>query len=334
MVSSGTSQQGNAPQSMLSEQNTTVLGILLSVIAYVTFSGGDAVIKTLGNRYHASQILFFAYVFSCVPITMYLATSKATLSLLPKNVRWVSIRCIAAAVGGPSVVYAFTHLPMTEVYVIIFATPALITLLAIPFLGEKISWYRGMALLLGFGGVLVVLNPRDISGISLGHVMALVVVFTASISAIAMRKVRKEENPLTMSVYPTMAIIISSMISMPSHYVPMPLLDMALMAVVGITLVLAGFILVRSYSYAEASVIAPIQYSQMVWGMLLSAFVFQEQTPETVYYGLPLIVGSGVLILWRESTLPHSKETATKTRWRFNMVIPLLSDRKPKKPEV
>ena len=315
------------------EKNTVMLGILLSIFAYIIFSGADAFVKILGKTYHPSQILFFSYVFSCVPITMYLATSKATLSLLPKNVKWVAIRCMAAAVGGPCVVYAFGHLPMTEVYVMIFATPALITLLAIPLLGEKIKIYRGLALVMGFGGVLIVLNPTDVSNISFGHIMALVGTFMAAISAIAMRKVRKQENPLTMSVYPSMAVIISSMVMMPPHYVPMPLMDMALMAIAGFAFVVAGFMLVKSYAYAEASVVAPIQYSQMVWAMLLSAFVFYEKTPETVYYGLPFIVGSGVLILWRESTLSRSKDVVTKTRWRVNMVVPLLPDRKPKKPE-
>lgn len=320
------SEQNNAP-------STAMYGVVLAIISYVLFSVADGLIKELGQTYHVSQILFFSYAFSCMPITVYLATTKATMSLRPKNIKWVSIRCLAAFIGGPTYYYAFAHLNMTEAYVIVFSAPAMITLLAIPILGERIGIYRSVALILGFLGVLVVLNPSDTSHMNLGHVSALVGTFCAAISAVAMRKVRNEESMLTMSIYPTLAILSASMVMMPENYIPtMPLGDMMMMIVLGFALVVASYILVMSYTYAEASVVAPLQYSQMVWGILMSVYIFEETMPSTVYYGLPLIIASGLVILWRESTRSRSKDVVTKTRWRGNMILPLLNTTPPRLP--
>ena len=309
------------------EKNTTFIGIVISIACYFLFSTGDAVVKYLGATYHSTQIVFFSHVFACIPIMFYLALSKSQMGLFPKRPKWVFLRCIAAATSAPSMFYAFTHLPMTEVYVIIFATPALITFLAIPMLGEKIGIFRSVALILGFSGVIIVLNPASLSDLSTGHMAALLGILCAGVSAVILRKVRNDENPLTMSVYPILSVMLSGLFLMPPYYLPMPLLDLGLMALAGLFFVMAGFLLVLAYKYAEASIIAPLQYSQMIWALLFSVYIFEEQTPDAVYYGLPFILLSGALILYRESKLSRSKEAVTETRWRTNMMVPLLRNK-------
>ena len=309
------------------EKNMTFWGIIIAIISYLTFSAGDAFVKHLGATYHSTQIVFFSHLFACVPIMFYLALSKSQMGLFPKRPKWVMLRCVAAAISAPVMFYAFTHMPMTEVYVIIFATPALITLLAIPMLGEQIGVYRSFALIFGFTGVIIVLNPTSLSDLSTGHMAALLGIFCGSISAVIMRKVRNDENPLTMSVYPVLSVMLSGLFLMIPHYKPVPLLDLGLMALAGMFFVSAGFLLILAYKYTEASIIAPLQYSQMIWALLFSAYIFNEETPETVYYGLPFILLSGALILYRESKLSSSKETVTETRWRTNMLVPLLRNK-------
>ena len=316
------------------EKNKTLLGIVLAIVCYFIFSSGDAVVKHLGATYHSTQIVFFSHLFACVPILFYLALSKSPMGLFPKRPKWVLLRCITATASAPSIFYAFTHLPMTEVYVIIFAAPAMITLLAIPMLGEKIGVYRSLALLLGFTGVLIVLNPTTLSNLSMGHLAALLGITCSSISAVIMRKVRNDENPMTMSVYPILAVMLSGLVLMPPYYIPMPLIDLGWMALTGFLFATAGFMLILAYKYTEVGLIAPVQYSQMIWALLFSAYIFNEETPATVYYGLPFILLSGFVILYRESQLSRSQDTVTETRWRNNTMVPIVSHKPADKPPV
>ena len=314
----------------VTEKNSTVLGIILAIVCYFVFSSGDAVVKHLGATYHSTQIVFFSHLFACVPILLYLALSKSRMGLFPKRPKWVLLRCIAALAAAPSIFYAFTQLPMTEVYVIVFAAPAMITLLAIPMLGEKIGVYRSVALLLGFTGVIIVLNPTSLSDLSMGHLAALLGITCSSISAVIMRKVRNDENPMTMSVYPILAVMLSGAVLMPPHYVPVSLIDLGWMALTGLLFSSAGFMLILAYKYTEAGIIAPVQYSQMIWALLFSAYIFNEETPATVYYGLPFILLSGFVILYRESKLSRSQDTVTETRWRNNTMVPIVNHKSSK----
>ena len=314
---------------VVTEKNTTLLGIVLAIACYFIFSSGDAVVKYLGATYHSAQIVFFSHLFACVPIMFYLALSKSQMGLFPKRPKWVLLRCIAAAASAPSVFYAFTHLPMTEVYVILFVAPAMITLMAIPVLGEKIGVYRSVALILGFTGVIIVLNPTSLSDLSMGHMAALLGITCSSISAVIIRKVRHDESPMTMSVYPILSVMLSGLFLMPPYYIPMPLVDLGWMALAGFLFASAGFLLILAYKYAETGIIAPLHYSQMIWALLFSAYIFDEQTPATVYYGLPFILLSGFVILYRESQLSRSKDAVTETRWRNNTMVPIVSNNTP-----
>ena len=313
-------------------KNLSFLGISLNALAYLLYSCADALFKYLGATYHATQIMFFTYVFACVPITLYLALSKAPSSLYPKRPKWVFMRCLATMIGAPTYFYGVSTISLAEVYVIFFVAPAMITILAIPMLGERIGPYRTLALLIGLTGVIIVLDPKNPSALSMGHVAILVATFCGAISAVIMRKVRNDENPLTMTVYPVLSVILVGLFIMPPHHVPMALVDTGILAITGIIFVVAGYLLYLSYTYAEASKVAPIQYTQMVWAVLFSIYIFHEDTPQNVYYGLPFIVASGLLILYRESQTDSNKDVVTKTRWRSNIIIPLLRDKKAKDP--
>ena len=310
------------------EKNHSFLGIMLNVLAYLLYSCADGIFKYLGDTYHAIQIMFFTYVFACVPITLYLALSKVPSSMYPKRPKWVFLRCLAAIVSAPMYFYGVSILPLTEVYMIYFVAPAMITVLSIPMLGERIGIYRSIALLLGLTGVIIVLDPKGASGLNMGHIAILISTFCGAMASIIMRKVRYDESPLTMTVYPILSIIVLGLFIMPSYHVPMSLVDTGLLAITGTIYVVAGYLLYLSYTYVEASKVAPILYTQMIWAVLFSAYIFHEAIPETVYYGLPFIMASGILILYRESQNDNAKEVVTKTRWLTNILVPLLRQKK------
>lgn len=296
------------------EKNMSLVGIFIATMAFFIFSTGDAIIKYLGATYHATQILFFIHAFACMLIMFYLAFCKTPIDLFPKHPKWMALRCVVLAMGAPAVFYAFTHLPLTEVYVIGFAMPILIIILAMLILGERIGMYGICAIILGFTGVFIVLNPTELSRLNLGHAGILFAISCGALNVVIIRKLRNDENPVTMIAYPFLAVTLSGLVIMPPYYTPLQLLDMALLGVAAAIFLSASYCMVIAHRYTEATTIAPLQYTQMIWALLFSVYIFNEATPERVFYGLPFIVMSGLMILYGESKSSHHKNAQQKKK--------------------
>lgn len=134
-------------------------GALCALAAFAAFASHDAIIKALGSTLSPVQMLFFATLFGFPLVGLMLMQDRTDGTLLPRHPWWVALRTLSAAVGALSAFYAFTVLPLAQVYAILFAAPPRITLLAIPILGERVRLRRGLAVLagLGFLGMLLVI---------------------------------------------------------------------------------------------------------------------------------------------------------------------------------
>ena len=148
-----------------------------------------------------------------------------------------------------------------------------------------------------------------------------------------MRKLGGKENPITIFLFVMFGIFFLSGINLPFVYKPMDFLDFVVMMLIGLLSLSAGLLLQWAYKISEANMIAPIQYTQLIWGILLSYFIFQETIKENIYYGIPFILGSGIIILWREATF-NTKSTASRSQWRSDIFQILNAFRKEKKKEI
>ncbi|MFT4743065.1 MAG: drug/metabolite transporter (DMT)-like permease, partial [Yoonia sp.] len=133
-------------------------GALIALLAFAIFSTHDVAIKVLGANYSPIQIVFFSVVLSFPLATIMLMRDSTQGTLIPRHPWWVALRTLAAVVTGFTVFYAFSNLPLAEVYAILFAAPLLITVLAIPVLGETVRLRRWIAVIVGLIGVIVVLR--------------------------------------------------------------------------------------------------------------------------------------------------------------------------------
>ncbi|MEM1102406.1 MAG: EamA family transporter, partial [Pseudomonadota bacterium] len=130
--------------------------VTLALAAFGLFATHDVIVKLLGADYSAFQIVFFSVLFSFPVATVLLLRDETSGTLIPKHPWWVIARTLAAVITGAAAFYAFSVLPLAQVYAILFASPLLITIMSVPFLGEKVGLRRGLAVLVGLGGVLVV----------------------------------------------------------------------------------------------------------------------------------------------------------------------------------
>ncbi len=208
--------------------------------------------------------------------------------------------------------YAFRHLPLTEVYALIFSAPLIITVLAIPVLGESVRLFRSLCVAIGFCGVLVVLGPQ-LDSLSLGHIAGLLAAVCSATTAVVTRKIGARESSLTLIVYPLLVNLTVCGFAMISDYQPMPGSALLTMGGIGLFAVLGQSLLIYAYRNAPAQYIAPFQYSQMLWAVLFGSLFFSEKPDRTVLIGASIIIVSGIMIVWREVTASTNKPNL-KTR--------------------
>jgi drug/metabolite transporter (DMT)-like permease len=167
-------------------------GALLALLAFGVFATHDVFIKVLGSSYSPIQIVFFSVLLSFPLATLSLMRDATPGTLKPRHPWWMLTRTVAAVITGFCAFYAFSVLPLAQVYAILFASPLLITILAVPILGEKVHLRRGLAVLVGLAGVMIVLRPGS-TQLELGHAAALAAAVGGSLTSIIVRKIGAEE---------------------------------------------------------------------------------------------------------------------------------------------
>lgn len=289
-------------------------GALIALFAFAIFSTHDVIIKVLGGSYSPVQIVFFSVLFSFPLATFTLMRDAKPGTLLPRNPGWMALRTAAAVMTGVSAFYAFSALPLAQVYAILFASPLLITVLAIPILGEKVRLRRWLAVVVGLVGVLVVLRPGQ-TDLTLGHAAALTAALGGSVASIIVRRIGNEERAVVILIYPLVANFVIMGCAMAFVYEPMPIEHLGLIAVIAAMAWTASRLVISAYSAGEAAVIAPMQYSQIVWASLFGYIFFAETVDVWTASGAGIIIASGVYIVLREAR-GQSSETTPVLRTR------------------
>lgn len=290
-------------------------GALAALFAFLVFSSHDALIKQLGGSYTSFQIIFFAVLFSFPLTTLMLVQDKTSDTLIPHVPVWTFTRTIAVVIGGISAFFAFSALPLTDVYAILFSVPLLITALSVPILKETVRLRRWIAVAVGLVGVLVVLQPGSVT-LTLGHGAALLAAICSAFGSVVVRKIGQQERPVVLLIYPMLGQFVLMAMALPWVYVPMTATDLALVALVAIFGHMAMRIMIKAYGMAEASIVAPMQYSQIIWATIFGALFFNELPGLNTAMGAGIIILSGLYILFRESSGSSANRPVTKTRSR------------------
>jgi len=309
-------------------------GPLLGLLAFALYATHDTVVKYLGGSYSVFQILFFSGVFSFPLVILMLLQDPTPGTLRARHLWWNLARTASMVTGWAAVFYAFSVLPLAQTYAILFATPLLITLLSIPVLGEKVGLHRGAAVVLGLAGVLIVLRPGS-ADLSPGHGAALLAAACSATSSVIVRRIGRDERAAVLMLYPMLAGFVVMGALMPFVYVPVAAIDLGAMAVVAALAFGAALCIIAAYRRAEASVVAPMQYSQMIWAVLFGWLFFSEIPDLWTLVGAVVIIASGLYILFRESRRNVSAyQPVLATRMQMDTAATpragLMTEREPK----
>lgn len=291
-------------------------GIVLALLAFSLYAAHDTLIKLLGGGYSSFQIVFFSVLFSFPLSTVMLIREAEPSTLRPVHPWWMALRTLAIVIASATAFYAFSALPLADTYAILFSMPILITLLAIPILGERIRLHRGIAIVIGLIGVAIVLKPGQ-SDLTIGHAAALVAAVCSALAGTIVRKIGRDERSVVMLIYPAVATFLVMGATMPLVYRPMEGVDFAMNGLIAVLAFAAMLLMIEAYKRAEAAVVAPMQYSQILWAVFYGWLLFDEWPGPRTFVGVSLIICSGLYIVFREArggTSEHTPVLRTRSR--------------------
>ncbi|WP_448206850.1 DMT family transporter [Azospirillum sp. sgz302134] len=280
------------------DDTRTAIGCFL--LAILLFAGMDTLIKYLSAVYPVAQLMF---VRSAVALLLVGGVSVARggwASLRTRRPLAHVGRAFAGLLSMGCFFFAFKHLPLAEVYVLSFAGPLFITALSMPLLGEPVGWRRWAAVLVGFGGVVVMARPEADAPL-LPILVGVAAAFFYALAMIAVRGLSRTETNTSIVVYLLMTTTVVSGVAAVPVWVGPGLFDVWLMLLVGVLGGAAQVLITQAFRLGRAAVVAPFEYTGMIWATLFGFLVFGDVPTPTVLTGASVIVASGLYILHRET---------------------------------
>ncbi|MBT6119665.1 MAG: DMT family transporter, partial [Rhodospirillaceae bacterium] len=191
-------------------------------------------------------------------------------------------------------------MPFADAVAMTLAGPLFLTALAVPILGEPVGWRRWTAVGIGFIGVLIMVRPG-------GEAMRLVAIFplaaalAGAVRDLITRRMSRSESSLAMLFWTTAIVTMGGLTTLPFGWVPPRIDDLGLLIATGFMLASAHYLFIEAFRLAQAAVIAPFKYTNLVWAVIIGLIVWGDLPDAWVFTGAALVVASGLYILHREA---------------------------------
>lgn len=297
------------------------LAIALKVTAVFWFMVMAALIKSTSGDVPPGEAVFFRSFFAIPVILVWLATrGELRQGLVMRNPWGHLLRGLLGTSAMGMTFAALGMLPLPEVTAIGYATPIFTVILAVLILHERIRMVRISAILLGLAGVLVMLWPRLGGGGSLqdtatfGAILVLVATMLRAMVQILVRKLVHTEHTAAIVFYFSVTASVLSLMTLPFGWVVPSVNTVMLLILAGILGGMAQILITSSFRFGPASMLAPIDYSSMLFSILIGYFWFAEVPTMAMLIGAGLVITGNVLVIWRERVLGLERAKARAVR--------------------
>lgn len=264
----------------------------------------DAGLKLLSTRYPPIQVSALRGLASLPFVLVWVLISIGPRRVLPAllRVRWLlhALRGVLGIAMMAAFVYALRTLPLSTAYTIFFVAPLLIAALSVPILGERVGPRRWAAIFVGFVGVLVVLRPTGDGIASFAGLAVLMAAFGYAVSAITVRVLSRTDSSQSIVVWLLVWMAFGAGALALPDWVAIRGDDIGLIVGVGIAGALGQYTITEAFRRGEASLIAPLEYSALLWGVLLDFSLWRVLPDGMTWVGAAIIVVSGLYLLRRE----------------------------------
>lgn len=296
-------------------------GIGLKIASVAIFVAMSTCIKAAGQL-PAGQIVFFRSLFAILPIIIMLAWRKDLRHGLTTSHPWGHI--VRGVVGVMSMglsFFALTRLPLIDAITLNYAQPLLVVIFSAIFLREAIRIYRWSAVLVGLIGVVTISWPKltlfgadDAMSVDMaaGVVAALIAAAMSAVALLLVRRLVHTEKTETIVLWFSLTATVAGLCTIPFGWVPLTYQQAAFLVGAGICGGVAQILMTHSYRYAEASTVAPFEYSSMILGIIVGYWAFADIPTLHTIVGGAIVIGAGLFIIWRERRLGLERGAAKK----------------------
>jgi len=285
----------------------------LKLLSALLFAAMSALVRQLGDVAPVGQMVFFRSAFAILPVVVIYAI-RGELSSAVRTSRPLGQlgRGMLSVCGMFTNFSALTRLPLADATAISFASPLITVALAALILKERVRIYRWSAVLIGFVGVIVMLIPhfdvRTYAGAggtmaAVGSMFALTSAICNAGTVIQTRRLTQSETTSSIVFYFSLVCAIAGALTLPFAWHSPTGRELAALIALGILGGVAHIFLTESYRYAAASVVAPFDYTSMLWALVLGYWMFGELPDTTVYLGATIVAAAGLFVIWRERQL-------------------------------
>ena len=283
--------------------------ISLKLISALLFAVMSALVRSLGEQVPVGQMVFFRSAFAILPLVVIYAWRRELGAAVRTNRPFGQLGRGLLSVGGMfSNFAALARLPLADATAISFASPLITVALAALILKERVRVYRWSAVVVGFAGVIVMLLPhldagRLAAAASAGALLAMLAAFCNAGTVIQTQRLTQSETTPSIVFYFSLICAIAGAITLPFAWHSPTLAQLAALVLTGILGGIAHILLTESYRHATASVVAPFDYTSMLWALLLGYWIFGEVPTALVFIGAAIVAGAGLFVIWRERQL-------------------------------
>lgn len=285
----------------------------LKLISALLFAFMSALVRQLGDVAPVGQMVFFRSAFAILPVVLVYAVRGELATAVRTSRPLGHLGRGLLSVGGMFTNFsALTRLPLADATAISFASPLITVALAAIILKERVRIYRWSAVVIGFAGVIVMLIPHlDIgryaviggAAAAAGSMFAVISAFCNAGTVIQTRRLTQSETTSSIVFYFSLVCAIAGALTLPfAWHSPTPRELVALIAL-GVLGGFAHILLTESYRYGTASLVAPFDYTSMLWALLLGYWLFGELPDTLVYVGASIVAAAGLFVIWRERQL-------------------------------
>ncbi len=281
-----------------SQDDNIKAGIAWMLLTTLFFVSLDAVAKHLVSSYPVIQVVWGRFLFHLILAALILGPRLgffARSANLPLQI----VRSILLLATTVLFFYGVRLLPLADASAIMFTSPILLSILAIPFLGEKVGRYRWAAIFIAFLGALVVVRPGT-GVMGAGALFLLGCAVCNAFYQLITRQLRGTDEARTTLLYTALAGTLGSSLVVPLVWTPVALADWPLFAALGAFGCLGHFTLIKSFQAAPATVVAPFSYASIIWAILYGFIFFGDLPDLWTLVGASIIGAGGLYILHRE----------------------------------
>tara|TARA_B110001454_G_scaffold214196_1_gene233596 strand:- start:2729 stop:3610 length:882 start_codon:yes stop_codon:yes gene_type:complete len=274
------------------------LGFLYMFMSICAFSVMDLIVKW-SEQYPLGQVLFFRGFFGMVFYFFIIPRDRVKNFYYTKRAGLHFLRCLFGLIALIAIFIGLRNLPLATVVSISFAAPIFTTIFSIFFLNEKVGLFRWLAVLIGFIGIIIITEP-GFGSFNIYYVYPIIFCLGLSYVAIAIRQLATTEPVWLISLNFSVAITIASFFTIPFGWIMPSAKDLILLSMIGLFGGAANLWLSQSYKFSEVSLVSPLKYLALIFGIIFGYFIWNEiPTIKTLLGGL-LVVVSSLIIFRRE----------------------------------